>query len=529
MSSADPEPPHAEAQGPEAAGAGRGTGPRRLGAWVVLLALLLRIGDAVRASFHLDDFHSLFHARAADWREFLERVAQDNHPPLSFALLRVVRTTVGEHELWLRLPNVAIGTVAVALTWRIGRRLGHEAGRLFAALLVACSTLHLDLSTDLRMYALLALCVLGVLDAVLDVLDPRGDGRVLGLPAALRLPVWTALALLSHYHALHAGVALGVGLGLTAALRSAPRAEIRRTILLGAVGFLLASPWYATVFRTQLEHELAPGGSAISLPILGESFVHLLFVRLELFELVRLPLLTLGLVAFPLAWLGLGLAFGGRSERGPSETPRPGRTFAILVGSLAFALPVWTAGVAWLQPRAGFEWRYLASAIAPYCLLLGAAAAPGRLLGLRRGLLVATVAGAFLLALGHLRDPGREDYRGATRHVLERLEPGDGLLGVEWQPRLFPRGGGLRTYVDLLASSEGVGDPAPQPVWLDHTPEFTLTEPARLGELDAVHCLLRSIPDDVPLLQHLRREFPVEEKQRFGEAVWVLTFRRQDP
>jgi 4-amino-4-deoxy-L-arabinose transferase-like glycosyltransferase len=482
------------------------------GCAIVALAFLLRLADASLSSFHLDDFHSLHHARASSLGSFFDVLTQDNHPPLSFFVLRVLRSILGEGEFVLRLPNVIYGTLSVALAWRIGRRLPNREMRILGTALFALSSLHLDLSSDLRMYALLGMCVLGVLDASLDVLQPLESGAG-GSRSGLRLAAWTAAALLSHYHSMHALAIIVVVILSLVVSGNLLAARVRSATIWALVGVLFVSPWYATGFRAQLGHDLAPGSSSVSVAILGESFVHLIFVRLDLLGSLRPVLLGLGLLTFPLACFGLLRLLQG-ARRTVSGWALP----ALLAG-LAFLLPLWTAAMAWLQPRAGFEWRYLVAAIAPYCLLVGAAAGSGPLLKLRRSLLVVCLTGATALSLAHVMDAGREDYRAATLHLLEKAQPGDGVLGVEWSPRLFPRGIGWSYYAEQLGDGRELGL-----VSLDHTADFQLLGSERLSDLPRVHCLLRSVDNDVPLLNELRAFYPVEEKARFGEAIWVLSF-----
>ena len=62
----------------------------------------------------------------------------------------------------------------------------------------------------------------------------------------------------------------------------------------------------------------------------------------------------------------------------PEATKRSALPAALLLGALGLLLPLWSALVAWLVPRAGFEWRYLAVAIDTDQLELGRVVAPGR-------------------------------------------------------------------------------------------------------------------------------------------------------
>ena len=503
---------------------GAGRREMALGGFLVLVALALRLWDAAGASLHLDDFHSLHHARAGDLTTFFRVLAQDNHPPLSFLVLRALRSIAGEGEFVLRLPNVLYGTATVALAWRLSRRLGSLTPRVLGTGLLALSSLHLNLSSDLRMYALLGLAVLGIVDAVLDRLCPRPRTTPRDW-SAVRLAGWIAVALLTHYHALHAAAVLALAYGALLLSGRTDRAGWRRLWIPVLLGCSIAIPWYATGFRTQLGHELAPGGSQISPTILLEAFAHLIFFRLDPAQSLRPLLAGLGLLSLPLALIGASLLFA-RARRGNNGWELPA-----FLSALAFGLPAWTALVAWLQPRAGFEWRYLAASIAPYCLLVGSATARATthawpLLRTRRALVALTLLGASILSVAHALDRGREDYRSAAEYILENAAPGDGVLGVEWQPRLFPRGGGWRYYAEQLGHGREEGL-----IFLDHTPDFRLLQgdpgqAPRLEELPRVFCLLRSIPDDVPLLRRLRVLFEHEHKARFGEGIWVLTFAR---
>ena len=69
-----------------------GRGREALVLWsIVALALVLRALNSWITSLHLDDFHTLYHVRAPDLAEFFHRLKQDNHPPLSFLVVRLVR------------------------------------------------------------------------------------------------------------------------------------------------------------------------------------------------------------------------------------------------------------------------------------------------------------------------------------------------------------------------------------------------------------------------------------------------------
>ena len=96
------------------------------------LGLGLRLANSAWGSLKLDDFHSLYHARAADLGTFFRILRQDNHPPLSFLLVRAARALAGESPWALRLPALLAGLGTFALVWRLGERLACARGRLLA-------------------------------------------------------------------------------------------------------------------------------------------------------------------------------------------------------------------------------------------------------------------------------------------------------------------------------------------------------------------------------------------------------------
>ena len=61
---------------------------------------------------------------------------------------------------------------------------------------------------------------------------------------------------------------------------------------------------------------------------------------------------------------------------------------------------------------------------------------------------------------------------------------------------------------------------------LQHTDDFQLTPDTRLDGVERVFCILRSIPDGMPMLKQLRERFPEEKARAFGTSVFVLSFER---
>jgi len=471
------------------------------------VALALRLANAACGSLKLDDFHSLHHARAADLGSFFAVLRQDNHPPLSFLLVRAARAAFGEGAWALRLPALLAGLGTFVFVWRLGSRLACAQGRAAAVLLLTASTLHVEISSDVRMYALLALSSAGLLEGLLARLE---EGR-----GAWRIALWTVVGLHTHYHFLYSLLALGsttLLLGLTR-----PRYRSALPTCLGALvlGGLLSAPWYLTGFTEQLEHELAPGGSNASVAGLFEGFKSLVFMNVSV-------------AGAALRWVGLGasalllvltLLGGASSVRRAREENRPALAWLCLASALLVPVLAWVT--ARFTSRAGFDWRYLAGALPALCLVVGAeGCATGRFARWRRaGVLVLGLC-ALAVALPNARDPGGENYRGAIQWVLARASSEDALVVADWQPVIFPHALAWDYYAPRLAPGR------PLPHRLEYTHDLSLAVPDELDGRERVFCCLRSLKNECGILRALRQRFAHEEVKAFGRSVYVHVFTR---
>lgn len=475
---------------------------------ITALALGLRLANAWCASLHLDDFHSLFHARAASLAEFFSGALQDNHPPLFFLVMRAARSLLGEGEFALRLPAVLCGAATVPLVWRLARRLDSRATQITAALLFACSSLNLELSADLRMYSLLTLAFAGFLEGLIELLE-RGRGIV-------RTAVWAFVGLHTHYHFVHCLVVTVAAAAVVLLWRPEVRRHLRSLVLALGIAGLFSLPWYALGFPAQLRHGLPPGGSAISPQRFLEGMVHLEYLNVRLGG----PVLRWLFVGCGAIVLGLALLTGARiflRRRAADGSPAE-----LLLAAGAFALPAWSSAVAWLWPRAGYEWRYIAAAVAPLVVLVALGAhAPGRFHRLRVGAAGLAIVAALWLSVLNVFDPGREDNRRAVGAILARARPGDAVVAAEWQPRIFPHSGAWNYYAPrLLGAGQSV------PLLLAHCADFSFPPGTDLSPYRRVFFFGRSIPNQVPLLLALRAEFGQETVESFGMSIQLVTFER---
>ena len=184
---------------------------RLLSVVLLLLAFALRVYRIGEQRVWWDEGWSVWVARFAPL-EILRQTGHDVHPPLYFQLLHFWRLISGDSEAGLRLLSALLGTLAVALTYSLGRRmargtLAHNpatAAGLLAALLLAVSRFAIAWSQEIRMYALATLLALLAVWAARQFWQ-RGRARDAALYVAataaglytlyLFAPVWGAINL----------------------------------------------------------------------------------------------------------------------------------------------------------------------------------------------------------------------------------------------------------------------------------------------------------------------------------------------
>jgi len=186
-----------------------------------------------RATAPLNDAHDL--------------LRNGTHPPgYSQAILRPW-LALGNGEWMQRFPSVVFGVATVAMTAVLGTRLAGRRAGLAAAALLAVMPLHLYYSREGRMYALLALVLLGWVMALI-----RARERDTTLD-------WTVYALLgaaSLYTHYYAGFTILAVVGTTAVLELRHGFTTRtRRWLIATLGIgMLFAPWLPT-FRHQLNND----------------------------------------------------------------------------------------------------------------------------------------------------------------------------------------------------------------------------------------------------------------------------------
>lgn len=408
---------------------------------LLLAALVLWTIGSVRKSLWGDEFHSLHHIRAGDWPAFFEAVRSDNHPPLSFLLERVSARLLGESELALRAPSILAGLLALFFVERLARALPERTSRRVAPWFALLSSYLFAISTEARMYALLALCVLGLLASALDWL--RGSG------SRWWVTLWVALGLHAHYYFLHDLFVLGLCTGVAALAWPRFRPRAAELLLPAALGGLLFLPWAVQGFFPQLFHELPPGGHLHGLAAWAESLAHLAYWNASLGG---------GFVSYGVALPGaLIVAFLGATGAWELARRRHARPLLLFLMSIGIVAPLWSLCASLLLERASYGWPYIAGSAVPVLLLVaaGVSGSPARLVAGASALgtmLAVTLVGAVW--------GGAEDYRGAVRFVLASAEPGDGVVAKPlWDPDPERSPTGWDYYLERLQPAP-VGAPA---------------------------------------------------------------------
>ncbi len=207
--------------------------------WVVLIvALLARLPTIFSRPLWYDEaFAVLFSAegpQAMSYGTLLveQGIAADVHPLGYYTLLWAWQAVAGGSPFSVRALSVILGLVLVYLGYRLSRKLFDERIAIVAALALALSPFQVHYSQEVRMYALLAVLLLGATLAFWRALE--GDS----------LRYWLAFAVLgaaAQYTHTLAGLYL-IPLGLTPLWRR-QWLKLGKTALAGFLATLLYLPW----------------------------------------------------------------------------------------------------------------------------------------------------------------------------------------------------------------------------------------------------------------------------------------------
>ncbi|MBX9603867.1 MAG: glycosyltransferase family 39 protein [Bryobacteraceae bacterium] len=194
---------------------------------VLGLGLLYRYQAAAWPVFNGDEALHFLIGAAPSFREFYAKTLEQAHPPLYFFLLRLL-IPFSASEVWLRMPSVIAGAGLIALVFVWIRSAFGPAAGIAAATAVAVNGFLIDLSAQVRGYALLHAAMAAAFLFQFRYLR-SGSRRALCISVSA-----AAIAILIHYSALVGMAALG-----TAALvQSGVNRDLRRRIPPYAVAHL---------------------------------------------------------------------------------------------------------------------------------------------------------------------------------------------------------------------------------------------------------------------------------------------------
>jgi 4-amino-4-deoxy-L-arabinose transferase-like glycosyltransferase len=148
--------------------------------WVTALALVAFAVRVLRLDFQAlwwDEGWTVYFA-TADIPAMVARTAVDIHPPFYYLILHLWTSITGVSAFSVRLFSVMVGTLAIPLVFVVGRRLFGRQSGVLAALVMTLAPFDVYYSQEARMYALVALLVLGSVYVFLSLLRRyRSGGR----------------------------------------------------------------------------------------------------------------------------------------------------------------------------------------------------------------------------------------------------------------------------------------------------------------------------------------------------------------
>ncbi|MGA0237027.1 MAG: glycosyltransferase family 39 protein [Acidimicrobiales bacterium] len=365
-----------------------------------------------RATAPLNDAHDL--------------LRNGTHPPgYSQAILRPW-LALGNGEWMQRFPSVVFGVTTVAMTAVLGTRLAGRRAGLAAAALLAVMPLHLYYSREGRMYALLALVLLGWVMALI-----RARERDTTLD-------WTVYALLgaaSLYTHYYAGFTVLAVVGTTAVLEFRHGFTTRsRRWLIATLGIgMLFAPWLPT-FQDQLNND--PVSHLQPLTLDG-----LIALPVQFFTgFVERSTADSLVVGVTLAAL---LVFGSLRLRSVADGSPDAAFAGAVVGAALVGTGLLSIAVSELRPLVFV--RYFVGVLPFLAILIGAA------LTRLRPVPVIAFSTLFAVATLHAVPTINDAWRPAFRDATDRIEqdhPDDVIVvSVGPAPGDF-RATGLRYYLD---------------------------------------------------------------------------------
>lgn len=158
---------------------------------ILLFGAILRFYHADFQSVWLDEIHTLNESNPnITWSEFYKSLlASEPHPPLYFALVRVLFGVFGYTTIVLRLFSALLGVAGLYAIYVLGKEMSNKKTGLIAAFLLSTNYFHLYYSQDGRPYIFLVLfTIFAFYRLVLFIKNPNRKNAIwYGVGAALMI------------------------------------------------------------------------------------------------------------------------------------------------------------------------------------------------------------------------------------------------------------------------------------------------------------------------------------------------------
>jgi mannosyltransferase len=402
---------------------------------LLLIAFAVRVLSLNQQSLWFDEGWS-WHLAKMPLSDMALTTAGDRSPPLYYALLHMWIALAGESEFAMRFISVLADVATVALVIALARLLTCSRGAAFAAgVLYALNPFAIWYAQEVRQYALVAaLCTASTVFLLKWLIEgARGEGQSSKVKRHASLAVSAvalALAVYCHYYAVFLLPAqfMVVLIALWQSAIGNRKSKIVAWLIAAFAVVLSVAPWLL----------VASAGFAYD----DGFFFPLNTIDGRLLEWWRgfaaggitRPLPDWWLVALivPMLIGAMGLLLMPRRQPWPNWA-----RLLMLVALIAGPLLAATIAVRVVYPyRSVFHVRYLIYVVPVVCVLWGATFTQFRVPSAKSRVIraVAAIASIALLAAlwlpvlsAYFTEPAyaRDDTRGAVKHVVEALEPGD--------------------------------------------------------------------------------------------------------
>jgi dolichyl-phosphate-mannose-protein mannosyltransferase len=235
-----------------------------LGAILVSIAgFLVRLKTAWGTFLNPDEALHYLLANQSSWREAYRASLTNAHPPLLTFVLHVWRA-LGDSEVVLRLPSVIAGTAFCWIFFKWLTQLFGQGTGFIGLLLMSFLPPMIELSTEVRQYALLLLFLSGAALWLERSLAESSEGKM--VVSAMLL----CLALLTHYSA----ILFAAAIGIYSLLRIVAHRPARKVLLAWALGQVAVMAVFAFLYGTHISKLKGDYASGTINGWLANSFFH---------------------------------------------------------------------------------------------------------------------------------------------------------------------------------------------------------------------------------------------------------------